>query len=104
MTKLIQFSTSQFFSNGIYTNEKQFDITKNPYIFHTEISGKVIKDEQFSNILFILLKLDMDDNLHLEISGKDNKEEQFLKIDLISLIFEVSHFEISGKEDNDEQP
>ena len=104
MTKLIQFSTSQCFSNGIYTNEKQFIITKNPYIFHTEISGKVIKDEQFSNILFILLKLDMDDNLHLEISGKVTKDEQFLNIFFISLTLETFHLEISGKVAKDDNP
>ena len=103
LTKLIQFSTTQLFSNGVYTNEKQFVNTKNPCIFHLEISGKLVKEEQFSNILYILINLDIDDSLHLEISGKTNKDEQFLNILFISLTLETFHLEISGKENKDEQ-
>ena len=103
LSKLIQFSTTQLFSNGVYTNEKQFVNTKNPCIFHLEISGKLVKEEQFSNILYISLSLEIDNTFHLEMSGKSDKDEQFLNILFIFLTFETSHLEISGKVTKDEQ-
>ena len=43
-------------------------------VFHFEISGIDVKEEQLKNIPFILVTLLV---FHLEISGNDNNEEQF---------------------------
>ena len=39
---------------------------------------------------------------HFEISGKDIKDEQSLNMQIISVTLLVFQFEISGKDDNDE--
>ena len=41
------------------------------FVFHFEISGKLVNDEHPKNNPFILIKLHV---FHFEISGKDDKE------------------------------
>ena len=69
-------------------------------IFHFDISGNDINDEQSVNIYCICVIFDVS---HFDVSGNDIKDEHKLKIESILLTFLVSHFDISGNDINDEQ-
>ena len=57
-------------------------------MFHLDISGKDISDEQFKKTLDILFTLLV---FHLDISGKDFKEIHSSNIPDISVTFEISN-------------
>ena len=62
-------------------------------VYHFDISGKDINEEQPSKIESIYLILFV---FHFEISGKILNEEQFLNIHSILISLFVFHFDISG--------
>ena len=64
-------------------------------VFHFEISGIDVKEEQLKNIPLIFVMLLV---FHLEISGKDDNEEQLENKALIFVTLLVFHNEISGND------